>query len=119
MITICGCSIFSELPPRPENVPQDAVRVGGSKGQWWIKCWREGDANKCHVFNAKGETIYNEEFRPYDGSTTVKDEHLKVDPRRSDVTSIYLDNGRILLPTTDFERHKKGIDDIRKVQSGR
>ena len=109
-----GCSVSPEWPPRPDNVPADSVRIGHRKTSWWIKCWREDDINKCQVFNSGGEVLYNEIFRPYDGGPVVGEGDLRIDPRRSDVTSIYLENGRILLPTTDFERHKQWIDDIRK-----
>lgn len=66
----------------------------------------------CQVFNAEGLIIYDEPFRPYDLGPVIATKDLVIDPEHSDITRIYLRNGRVLLPSSDFDRHKALLDDI-------
>jgi len=106
MATVAACSEPPEVPRRPKNVAADAVLVGGAKSWWWIKCSRSGDTNTCQAFNREGITLYDERYLPADGGGPVDQKELQIDRDRTQVTAIFLTNGRVLLPSTDFDRHK-------------
>lgn len=106
-LALPGCSPWPEPAGRPSNVPADALRIQGADTQWWIRCWREAEANWCHVFNAAGVTLHNEVFLPYDGGSPLAAHDLDIDPMRSDSGHVWMKNGRILLPSTDFARRRE------------
>ncbi len=106
-----ACSLWPELPPRPANVPVDAVRLGGAKASWWVKCGYKSDVNVCSVFNSGGHVLEdNSVYRPYDGGPPVPDEELRIDPKRSMIDVLYLENGRIIILARAFDYHKRAID---------
>jgi hypothetical protein len=109
-----ACSPWPDLPPRPSNVPADAVRLGGAKASWWVKCSHKEKTNVCTVFNSGGEVLEKDSpYRPYDGGPPVPDQALRIDPKRSMIERLYLDNGRILILARTFEFHKSAIDALR------
>lgn len=111
-LALQACSPLPGPPPRPANVPADAARVQSSDRTVWIKCSRTAAANECQIYNAAGEPIYDEVFLPYDGGPPVPDHELEVDTKFSNFAYVHLRNGRILLPSTNFERHKELMDGI-------
>ncbi|MCX6545524.1 MAG: hypothetical protein NTV05_14080 [Acidobacteria bacterium] len=111
IVLLQGCSIWPELPPRPPNVPVDAVRLGGAKAQWWVKCSYKSGANVCRVFNGGGVVLEDDSvYRPYDGGPPVPEQELRIDPHQSMIQRLYLENGRILLLARAFDFHKGAID---------
>jgi hypothetical protein len=115
LLWLQGCSLSGDpLPPRPRNVAADAVRIPGGKTQWWIKCEYKHNVNTCQVFNAGGAVLHDEVFLPDDGGAAVVESELRIDPTRSNSARVWLENGRVLLPSTDFARHKEFLDDLRR-----
>jgi hypothetical protein len=106
-----GCSVFPELPPRPPNVPQDAIRLTGSKTQWWVKCAYRPPTDVCTVYNSGGKVLYdNAEYRPYDGGDPVAERDLRIAPERSSIQVLYLKNGRIIILARAFDFQKRVVD---------
>jgi hypothetical protein len=106
-----ACSPLPELPPRPSNVPVDAVRLGGAKASWWVKCGYKSGANVCTVFNSGGLVLQDESmYRPYDQGPPVPEGELQIDPKRSMTSVLYLENGRVLIVGKDFDFFKRGLD---------
>lgn len=116
---LASCSPWPEPPPRPENVPPDAVRVYGPKTWWWFKCWYDGKTDRCQIFNERGAVLNNDVYRPYDGGPVVQEEDLRIDVQRSGPPIVWLENGRILLPDSDFQAQKAFVDTFRGQQSVR
>lgn len=109
-----ACSLWPDLPPRPPNVPQEAIRLGGPKAQWWVKCEYRPPMDRCTVYNSGGEVLYdNAEYRPYDGGDAVAERDLVIDPKRSSIQVLYLENGRIIILARAFDSHKRDIDAAR------
>ena len=109
-----GCTVFPELPPRPPNVPPDAIRLGGAKAQWWVKCTYRSGADVCTVFNSGGVVIDdNAEYRPYDGGASIPEQELRIDPKGSTPNVLYLENGRIIISVKGFDFLKEGVDPAR------
>jgi hypothetical protein len=104
-----GCS-----PARPRNVPLDAVHVRGGDSDWWERCSynQADDIDHCQTFNAGGVTLEDEPYLPYDGDKAANESDLKIDAnaRLRGPYIICLQNGRILIPTSDFENQKRFLD---------
>jgi hypothetical protein len=107
-----GCSIWPELlPPRPPNVPPDAVRLRGGEAQWWVKFTYRSRANLCTVFNSAGVVLDdNAEYRPYDGGAPIPEQELRIDPKRSMPSVLYLENGRVIISVKGFDLLKQAVD---------
>jgi hypothetical protein len=106
-----ACSLWPDLPPRPPNVPQDAIRLGGPKAQWWVKCTYTSAIDRCTVYNSSGKVLDdNAEYRPYDGGDAVAERDLLIDAKRSTTQVLYLENGRIIILARAFDSHKRDID---------
>jgi len=99
---------------RPANVPADATLVDQAKGGVWKCCTFDPQkmVNRCEIYNWGGHILIDEEFIPYDGGGPVPAAELRI-PKYSPLAerdTIYLQNGRILLPRSQFERLKKEVD---------
>lgn len=117
LLSSAACSLWDDLPPRPASVPADAVRLGGPEASWWVKCSYKSSTNVCTVFNSGGVVLYQESaYRPYDEGPPVPEHELRIDPRRSGIGVLYLQNGRILIFSRDFDSLKRGIDAQRGVR---
>ena len=92
-----ACSPFPDLPPRPANVPPDAIRLGGAKASWWVTCAVKSDANVCQVFNSGGLLLIDDAFLPLDGGSPVSTRDLRINVRESQIGSLCLENGRVLV----------------------
>lgn len=114
----CSCRL-SDQPMfleyrRPANVPPDATLVDQAKGGLWERCVYDPQksANRCEVYNWRGGVLYNDEFLPYDGGAPVQPNELKISKYAplAGPDAICLQNGRILLPKSGYERAKKHLD---------
>ena len=111
---LAGCGKAHE-PRRPENVPEGATLApGGKVGGWWHYCkFSESDQQAhCTIWNAGGLILYEGVFRSHDGEP-LESRDLKVvyNPRWGDPAQfICLQNGRLLIPSSDFERLSKFAD---------
>jgi len=102
-------------PKRPTNVPTGAVAVSIPKSNYlWKYCWYDpqDSDDHCRVFNGNGLIIIDDTFDPYDGGPPVPSEELRIDSRRSFGDWVWLENGRILLPRSDFDQVKNLLDGI-------
>jgi hypothetical protein len=102
------------MPSRPSNVPADSVYIVGADVGWWQRCSYDPkeDVDYCQIYNLGGRVLFDEVFLPYDGGKAAKEDELKI-VSRSNLTGPYyvcLENGRILIPKSDFENQKRFID---------
>ena len=105
-----ACSMEPELPPRPPNVPVDALLIVRSKSPWWVKCSYKSGADVCTVFNARGDVLIdNSVYLPYDGGAPALERELQIS-QHSMPQRLYLENGRILIQGRFFDEIKKDID---------
>jgi len=100
--------------PRPTSVPRDSVYIEGGEFYWWAHCSYDSDqdADHCQTFNSGGNILKDEIFLPYDGGKAVQESELVIDgkSRFSGPYTVSLKNGRILIPKSDFDNQKRGID---------
>jgi hypothetical protein len=102
--------------PRPANVPDDAVPIPYiAKSRLWAKCWVEGMDTRCRIFNGAGELLQDDVFVTYARRTSVAASDLVVVPERSGADYLWLKNGEMLLPQTNYPEHRRNAEKI--VQS--
>lgn len=109
LVLLQACTLWPEVP-RPANVPMDAVRFGGPKAQWWVKCWYKSGVDVCTVFNSGGVVLWDSVYRPYDGGPPVPEGELRIVWRASQLQELHLENGRILIQDRVFDEIKGEID---------
>jgi len=107
---------------RPPGVPRRAARVAFSKDGGWAYCWldTEVNLNRCRTYNAYGDRLYrpgkkddpDDVFVRSEGTGPVPESELKIDASRTQVDSVWLRDGIILLPRNDFENQKALVDEI-------
>lgn len=117
MIVGLGQGDRAQNPKRPSNVPNGAVAVSIPKSNYlWKYCWYEpaDTHDHCRVFNGNGLIVVDDIFDPYDGGPPVQSPELRMDGRRSFGDWVWLENGRILLPRSNFDQVKKLLDVIIK-----
>lgn len=127
---------FSRPPKRPTNLPRDAVWVDApatpfemSYRGMWLACWRlEGIGVQCAMTDWDGTPKYGDLYLPSDDPKRPVpdgDLHLKNNMTWTDVwagfvddshegheiPAIYLENGTILLPATNYDTAKKYLED--------
>ena len=95
-------------PKRPANVPASAVFASGGKVGWWHYCelsTAEGQAH-CTIWNMGGLVLQQGVFLPQDRRALTREEIKVIDnPRWGDNAEfINLQNGRVLIPASDFDR---------------
>jgi hypothetical protein len=57
---LVGCSVVP--PPRPSEVPGDAVYSGGPKGGYWLQCDEGEQLRECRVFHTTGSLYQSGDF---------------------------------------------------------
>jgi hypothetical protein len=121
----------SRFPKRPANISPRGVflEVGSvpfklSTHGDWLECWKDEKANvdRCKYTDEKGVVYFEDFVLPYEGISPVPEEELVIDTGRTrgfhyGVTDknirfplIFLRNGQILLPQSDYERGKQNVD---------
>jgi hypothetical protein len=111
---VSGLGLEGCRPARPSNVPADSVYIVGAWGGWWDRCSYDPkqDANYCQIFNDVGGTISDGVFLPYDGGKAAKEAELKI-ISHSNLTGpnyVCLENGRMLIPKSQFDVQKRYLD---------
>ena len=121
----------TRIPRRPANISSSGVflEVGvvpfklSTHGDW-LECWKDDGANmdRCRYTDEKGAVYYEDFVLPYEGISPAPAGELVIDPARTrsfhyGVTDknfrfplIFLRNGQILLPQSDYERGKQNVD---------
>ena len=133
LVLACGIATLWWLdrpPQRPPNLSADALFIErpnvpfkvGHTGEW-LDCWfdeREGAA-RCKLTNMNGWLEFEDVFIPYSGQARVSKADLVLDRRGtgtvwggaygkgSHYPIVYLTNGDILLPRSEYERAKKAV----------
>lgn len=118
-LAVSGCKLLENQPVllehrRPANVPDDAALVDQPKGGLWQRCVaeKEGNANRCQIYNWGGALLYDEVFLPYDGGGAVNQVDIKI-PRYAPLSGpdrVCLQNGRILIPKSRYDEVKRHLD---------
>jgi len=98
-----------EVPPRPPTVPQDAVTIPNiAKTSMYARCSSVAGRPYCEVLAPDGTLVWNERFIADDPAVTISPEQLEIDAIRTEGRDfIALKNGRYLLPSTNYDDHKK------------
>jgi hypothetical protein len=118
------------VPSRPQGVSGNAVflwapYVGfpGPRRGWWLVCWEADGRNRCQLNGVDGSIEYEGEFVPYRRKGPVPASQLKIDPTKTRehkvwvgdalVPLVYLDNGEILIPTSQYEEGRRLLDQLK------
>jgi hypothetical protein len=98
VIILFSCEGPGSSIKRPGNVPSNAVKVNGVKGDGpWQWCeLREGRIH-CRIYNAGGELLYDDDFVVYVGTQPKSQGELEISPNGG-YQWIRLKNGTILIP---------------------
>ena len=100
---------------RPANIPATATFApGGKVGGWWHYC-QFGAADHlahCTIWNAGGLVLCDGVFLPSDQEPLeVRELMVVYNPKWGDNSQfICLKNGRVLVPSSDFERLSRFAD---------
>jgi hypothetical protein len=99
------------MPMRPLNADPGSVYVETVKTGYWQYCRFDAvrNVNRCKVVNERGDVLFDEEYRPYDGGAPVPQQDLVIVPGKYD-KAITFRNGRLLLPNSQYDLIKHHID---------
>jgi hypothetical protein len=103
---IGGCS--NNTQKRPANVPFAAIFASGGKVGWWHYCEFDRNDNQAHctIWNQGGLVLQEGIFLPSDQKPLKADE-LKIvynEHWGDNAQFICLENRRVLVPASDFDR---------------
>jgi len=99
--------------PKPASVPDDAVPIPYiAKSRLWAKCWVEGTDTRCRIFNSAGKLLQDDVFVAYADQTSVAASELTIVPERSGPDHLWLKNGEILLPETNYPEHRRNVEKL-------
>ena len=103
-----GCG---QTPVRPGSAHPDSVYVETVKAGFWQHCVFDFATrmNRCTFVNSRGTILYDEQFRPYDDGPPVESRELVIVQGKHD-KAITLQNGRLLLPSSEYDLVKRHID---------
>jgi hypothetical protein len=108
------------VPSRPRGVPTTAVflwapYVGlpGPRRGSWLACSEKAGHNRCTLSGVDGNIEYEGEFVPYGRKDAIPADQLRIDPIKTReyevwvgealVPLVYLDNGVVLLPASNYK----------------
>ncbi len=111
VLLLVAASACGREQARPAGIPQDAVKVIGTKGTGpWQWCGLRTDGTvHCKIFNVKGDLISDDEFVPYSGIVPKSHADLRISPR-GDAQWIQLENGTILIPRSNRAAMTRFLD---------
>ena len=111
-LLVIGCGYAP--PKRPANVPGTAIFASGGKVGWWHYCEFDRNDNQAHctIWNHGGLVLHAGVFLPSDRKPLRADELKFVYNERwtDNAQFICLQNGRILVPASDFDRLSQFAD---------
>jgi len=119
------------VPRRPSGLSANALYVErgvvpfmlSSRGEW-LDCWFDDHerVDRCKLTDKKGALEFEDVFVPYEGQSPLPQVDLVLDHRRTGqvwtgsyerhtlVPIVYLMDGEILLPRSEYEKAKKAVD---------
>jgi hypothetical protein len=121
----------SRIPKRPANISDSGIFIERGSVPFklsthgdWLDCWQDVRTNtaQCRLTNEKGILKFEGTFLSYETRAAIPAAELKIDSTRTGhlwlgVTTgnipfpiIFLQNGTILLPESDYEKAKKVVD---------
>jgi hypothetical protein len=115
----------SRIPKRPANISasgvffeRGAVPFELSVHGEWLDCWLEVHTNtdQCRLTDEKGAPEFEGTFVPYESKAVVPEPELRVDTTKTGhlwmgvIPVIFLQNGTILLPQSDYAKARKTVD---------
>lgn len=102
--------------PKPATVPDDFVPIRQIGKTWtYAKCWVEGSDTRCRVFAGNGEVLLDDVFKTYDRGVSVAAADLTIVPGRSGRDYLWLTNGEVLLPATNYDEHRRSVEKLVKL----
>ena len=115
MVVSCGYA----PPKRPANVPGAAIFASGGKVGWWHYCEFDRNDNQAHctIWNQVGLILYEGVFLPSDHRPLRADELKVVYNERwgDNAQFICLENRRVLVPASDFDRLSQFVERWEKI----
>jgi len=90
----------------------------------WLDCWfdKREQFDRCRLTDERGNLEFEDVFRPYEGQSPLPQRDLVLDHRKTGgiwtgtyekglrYPVVYLANGQILLPRSDYEKAKRTVD---------
>jgi hypothetical protein len=133
MIILAGFALWwtGRPPQRPNGVSANALymergvvpfKLSSTPGDW-LDCWldEQEHVDRCKLTDEKGKLEFQDVFVPYKGQMALQS-NLIFDSRRTGRLwtgsyekgfrnpVVYLSNGEILLPRSDYEKAKQTVD---------
>ncbi len=118
-------------PRRPSGLSAQALYIErgtvpfkiSSTGEW-LDCWFDESEHfdRCKLTDVKGKVEFEDVFLPYEGQSPIPKSDLILDARRTGnvwtgthekgvlYPVVYLANGAILIPRSDYEKAKQTVD---------
>jgi hypothetical protein len=100
------------------NVGLPAPRRG-----WWLSCSENDGHNRCKLTDVDGNTEYEGEFTPYDDKGPVPKDQLNIESEKTRdnkvwigsalVPLVFLQNGRVLLPASQYEESRRLLNQLK------
>ena len=121
----------SRIPKRPSNISASGIFIERGSVPFklsmhgdWLDCWRDAriGADRCRLTDEKGVLKFEDTFLPYQAHALVPEVELEIDPKKTGhlwigVTTqnvslpiIFMQNGEILLPQSEYQKAKKIVD---------
>ena len=122
---------FGRPPKRPPNLSANALYIERgvvpfklSNSGEWLDCWFDEHerVDRCKLTNMNGWTEFEDVFLPYTGQASPSRADLVLDRRRTGqlwsgtyekgtrYPIVYLANGTILLPRSEYDKAKRSVD---------
>ena len=136
LVLALACLFFAfwwagRVPSRPKGIAANAVflwapHVGlpAPRRGWWLSCSENDGHNRCKLTDIDGNTEYEGEFVPYDDKGPVPEGELNIETEKTRdnkvwigsalVPLVFLENGRVLLPASQYQESRR----LLKQQNG-
>src|SRR5208283_5034715 len=117
-------------PQRPPNLPANALYIERgvvpfklSNSGEWLDCWFDKHEllARCKLTDMNGRAEFEDVFLPYSGQAPISETDLTLDRKRTGTLwggtyekgtlypIVYLSNGDILLPRSEYETAKRAV----------
>jgi hypothetical protein len=121
----------SRIPKRPSDISASGIFIERGSVPFklsthgdWLDCWRDSltSTNRCRLTDERGAVMFEDTFLPYAAQAPLTNTDLRIDAKKTGHLSmgvtgydislpiIFLQNGTILLPQTDFQRAKNIVE---------